>query len=71
MEGNFGTFFLIGFAAYVVLMIIVGYISSKGKSEGKGYLTGGGQLPFFLIFADNGSHTDWYRFFNRRDSKRI
>lgn len=55
MEGNFGTFFLIGFAAYVVLMIIVGYISSKGKSEGKGYLTGGGQLPFFLIFATMGA----------------
>lgn len=55
MEGNFGTFFLIGFAAYVLLMILVGYLSSKGKSSGKGYLTGGGQLPFFLIFATMGA----------------
>ena len=55
MEGNFGTFFLIGFGLYVVLMIVVGYISSRGKSSGKGYLTGGGQLPFFLIFATMGA----------------
>ncbi len=55
MEGNFGTFFLVGFAVYVVLMIFVGYLSSRGKSSGKGYLTGGGQLPFFLIFATMGA----------------
>lgn len=55
MEGNFGTFFLVGFALYVLLMILVGYLSSKGKSSGKGYLTGGGQLPFFLIFATMGA----------------
>ncbi len=55
MSENFGTFFLIGFALYVVLMIVIGYLSSKGKSSGKGYLTGGGQLPFFLIFATMGA----------------
>lgn len=55
MSENFGKFFLIGFALYVVLMIVIGYLSSKGKSSGKGYLTGGGQLPFFLIFATMGA----------------
>lgn len=55
MDGNFGTFFLVGFAVYVLLMILIGYLSSKGKSSGKGYLTGGGQLPFFLIFATMGA----------------
>jgi len=55
MEGNFGKYFLIGFAAYIALMIFVGYMSSRGKSSGKGYLTGGGQLPFFLIFATMGA----------------
>lgn len=55
MNGNFGTFFMIGFAVYVVLMILIGYFSSKGKASGKGYLTGGGQLPFFLIFATMGA----------------
>lgn len=55
MKENFGTFFLIGFSVYVLLMILVGYLSSRGKSSGKGYLTGGGQLPFFLIFATMGA----------------
>lgn len=55
MEGTSGVFFLVGFAAYVVLMIIVGYLSSCGKSSGKGYLTGGGELPFLLIFATMGA----------------
>lgn len=49
------TFFIIGFAAYVVLMIAIGYFCSKGKSSGQDYLTGGGRLPFFLIFATMGA----------------
>ncbi|MDR0723088.1 MAG: sodium:solute symporter family protein [Treponema sp.] len=49
------TFFIIGFIGYVFIMILVGYFSSKGKSDGKNYLTGGGQLPVFLIFATMGA----------------
>ncbi|MDR0629413.1 MAG: sodium:solute symporter family protein [Treponema sp.] len=49
------TFFIIGFIVYVFIMILVGYFSSKGKSDGKNYLTGGGQLPVFLIFATMGA----------------
>jgi SSS family solute:Na+ symporter len=49
------TFFITGFIGYVLIMILVGYLSSKGKSEGKGYLTGGGHLPLFLIFATMGA----------------
>ena len=45
------TFFIIGFVVYVLVMIAVGYFSSRGKSGGKNYMTGGAQLPFFLIFA--------------------
>ncbi|MDR3114369.1 MAG: sodium:solute symporter family protein [Treponema sp.] len=48
-------FFIIGFIVYVFIMILVGYFSSKGKSDGKNYLTGGGQLPVFLIFATMGA----------------
>lgn len=44
-------FFIVGFIAYVAIMIIIGAVASKGKAEGKDYLTGGGSFPFFLIFA--------------------
>jgi SSS family solute:Na+ symporter len=49
------SFFIIGFIGYIFIMILVGYFSSKGKSDGKNYLTGGGQLPVFLIFATMGA----------------
>ena len=49
------TFFIIGFMLYVFLMIVVGIICSKGKSKGKDYLTGGGKMPMYLIFATMGA----------------
>ena len=49
------TFFIIGFMLYVCLMIVVGIICSKGKSKGKDYLTGGGKMPMYLIFATMGA----------------
>lgn len=49
------TFFMVGFAAYVALMILVGYLCSKGKTSGKNYLTGGGKMPIYLIFATMGA----------------
>lgn len=53
--GTSGTFFIVGFILYVLLMIVVGYFCSKGKSSGSDYLTGGGRMPFFLIFATMGA----------------
>lgn len=52
---SFATFFLIGFVIYIGLMILIGYLSSKGKTSGKNYLTGGAALPFYLIFATMGA----------------
>lgn len=49
------TFFTVGFICYVALMIVIGSLASKGKAEGKGYLTGGGEFPLFLVFATLGA----------------
>ncbi len=49
------TFFIIGFIGYVLLMIFIGWWCSRGKTSGKNYLTGGGQMPLFLIFATMGA----------------
>ena len=49
------TFFIVGFMLYVLLMIVVGIICSRGKSKGKDYLTGGGKMPMYLIFATMGA----------------
>lgn len=43
--------FVIGFIIYMIAMIAIGYLSSRGKTKGKNYLTGGASLPFFLIFG--------------------
>lgn len=44
-------FFIIGFIVYIAIMIFVGWYFSKGKTEGQNFLTGGAQLPFYLIFS--------------------
>ncbi len=49
------TFFIIGFIGYVLLMILIGWWCSRGKTSGKNYLTGGSQMPLFLIFATMGA----------------
>ncbi|MDR0486010.1 MAG: sodium:solute symporter family protein [Elusimicrobiota bacterium] len=49
------SFFIVGFLVYVGIMIFIGWYSSKGKTEGKNYLTGGAGLPMFLIFATMGA----------------
>ena len=36
-------------------MIFVGWITSRGKNEGSSFLTGGGNLGFFLIFCTVGA----------------
>lgn len=47
--------FVGGFIAWICIMIAVGYFTSKGKNEGSSFLTGGGNLGFFLIFCTVGA----------------
>lgn len=47
--------FVGGFIAWIAIMILVGYISSRGKTKGSSFLTGGGNLGFFLIFCTVGA----------------
>lgn len=50
------TLFIVGFLVYIVIMILVGYFSSRGnKSEGENFLTAGKNLNFFLVFATIGA----------------
>lgn len=52
---KYATFFLIGFVLYTMLMVFIGWFTSRGKSKGSDYLTGGGDLPLFLIFGTMGA----------------
>ncbi len=47
--------FVVGFVIYNLVMIGIGIWYSRGKSEGKSYLTGGSSLPTFLVFATMGA----------------
>ena len=47
--------FVGGFIAWICIMIAVGYFTSKGKNKGSSFLTGGGNLGFFLIFCTVGA----------------
>ena len=47
--------FIGGFIAWICFMIFVGWITSRGKNEGSNFLTGGGNLSFFLIFCTVGA----------------
>ena len=47
--------FVGGFIAWIVIMILVGYFTSRGKNKGSSFLTGGGNLGFFLIFCTVGA----------------
>lgn len=50
------TLFIVGFVVYILIMIAVGYMSSRGsKSDGENFLTGGKNLSFFLIFCTIGA----------------
>lgn len=55
MDTKYSTMFLIGFVIYASILVFVGWWVSRGKSDGKNYLTGGGHLSFFLIFATMGA----------------
>lgn len=47
--------FIAAFIAWICFMIFVGWITSRGKNEGSSFLTGGGNLGFFLIFCTVGA----------------
>lgn len=56
VETSYQAFFLIGFIVYIIIMIAVGYFSSRGgKSDGENFLTGGKNLSYFLVFATIGA----------------
>lgn len=47
--------FVCGFIGWICIMIAVGYFTSRGKNSGSSFLTGGGNLGFFLIFCTVGA----------------
>jgi SSS family solute:Na+ symporter len=55
MDYSHSIMFVVGFIVYIGIMIFIGTLASRGKSEGKDYLTGGAKLPLFLIFATMGA----------------
>lgn len=55
LDPKYVPLFIGGFLAYIALMIFVGWFSSRGKSSGQNFLTGGANLGFFLIFCTVGA----------------
>lgn len=55
LDAKYIPLFIGGFIAWIVIMILVGYFTSKGKNEGSDFLTAGGDLGFFLIFCTVGA----------------
>ena len=53
--GTNPTVFLVAFVAYIAVMIFIGWYSSRGKSEGTDYLTGGRGLNMLMIFGTIGA----------------
>ena len=47
--------FIGGVIAWIVIMILVAYFTSRGKNKGSDFLTGGSNLGFFLIFCTVGA----------------
>ena len=52
--GTNPTVFLVAFVVYIAVMIFIGWYSSRGKSEGTDYLTGGRGLNLLMIYALSG-----------------
>ena len=55
LDSSFVPVFIIGFIAWIGFMIAIGYFTSRGKTGGSSFLTGGGNLGFFLIFCTVGA----------------
>ena len=54
-DGTSPTVFLVAFVVYIAVMIFIGWYSSRGKSEGTDYLTGGRGLNLLMIFGTIGA----------------
>lgn len=55
LDPRYTPLFLGGLIAWIAVMIAVGYFTSRGKSNGKDFLTGGGNINFFLTFCTLGA----------------
>ncbi len=55
VDSKYIPLFLGGFIAWIFIMIAIGYFTSRGKSDGKNFLTGGGNINFFLTFCTVGA----------------
>ena len=51
LDSSYVPLFVGGFLVYICIMICVGWLSSRKKSQGSSFLTGGANLGFFLIFC--------------------
>lgn len=50
-------FFVVGFIAFACLVTLIGHFSSKGKSNGKSFLTGGSALKLLPLLGTIGATT--------------
>lgn len=55
LDPRYVPLFIVGFIGWICIMIAVGYFTSRGKNEGSNFVTGGGNLSFFLIFCTVGA----------------
>lgn len=55
LDPRYVPLFIAGFIGWIAIMILVGYFTSRGKNEGSNFVTGGGNLSFFLIFCTVGA----------------
>ncbi|MGI6068934.1 MAG: sodium:solute symporter family protein [Blautia sp.] len=55
LDPKYVPLFIGGFITYIIIMILVGIFSTRGKTSGSNFLTGGANLGFFLIFCTVGA----------------
>ena len=55
LDASYIPLFVGGFIAWIAIMIAIGYLTSRNKTSGSDFLTGGGNLGFFLIFCTVGA----------------
>ncbi len=55
LDSRYVPLFIVGFLLYIGFMIAVGILSTRGKTGGSNFLTGGSNLGFFLIFCTVGA----------------
>lgn len=55
LDPKYVPLFIGGFIAYIIIMILVGIFSTRGKTSGSNFLTGGANLGFFLVFCTVGA----------------